>query len=1351
MCSNGNPKKSHQGLLQSLLYTVLDKHPSAIPLVFADIWDSLWDKETDEDMPHLTLVEVKRAFSTLVSLDLPFRMCFFVDGIDEYDGDHVDICSFLMSTCSARVKLVLSSRPINACIEAFRHCPSLRLEDLTYPDIKQFVDDRLARHEKMQLLLKTQPLKAPILVEELIAKASGVFLWVRLVVKSLLDGLRNDDQVSDLLVRLRLIPPDLENLYRHMLGKMSPLYREQAAQLFQIIQYARELWVNRPLKTLLLSYAEFDSEPCLQVPLGPLDATEALQRCRTMENRLRSRCCGLLETRYVVKGCGENSNQTSLNDESSTSGIDDTRFVLANASSIAEDDRDAVNSNVQYLHRTVAEFLHRKEVWASLVASEDALPSMSITAAIGRATLVKLKISLISEQDCMIWASNLLNCCKTTEAETNEAQVQILDELDRVMCYHWHRGGGWGRNHWAALVDCDIRYHHMFALAVRFGLGRYVEEKLNDLGPDLIHCGGMPLLRQLIKVRQPQLCMEFDEVPCMASLLLRYGVDPNEMYDGFSTWQCAMFTYRNEAQSWNMNAWISLLSLLVMNGADVNAPFYFKVPGNSSAVQKSSSMSPLRAVREVHRRLLDQDETSTATSELEDLLLEYGAQLNLDRDRAGTDEIPFLCPPDAESDEDEEQEENNPMPARDHSSMTAPVWKLAAAIFADETTDQSEYEIAQAKVKEILSKRKHRPTSREGQGGNRFLQDALSHVQTVVDERVKDLRYHMGQGDQIPKWHYMAQGYLPKSRMGSSQGWIVLRPTWYDCMMRAILSICLAPFRKDDLPPDLEVPSPVTIDSVEATKWSETTDVLVVGFGAAGAAAALQARELDAQVIAVDRFGNGGATFFSGGVIYAGGTEAQRQNGVDDSPEEMFKYLNTEGCPVEPETLRKFCQDSASNVEWVVQHGLPYGGPVFFEKTAFPPAPHKIYYSGNEAMPSYAEKAKPAPRGHMAAGRGFGGSKLYKTLRDAAEKAKVRFLPHTKVTRLVVDRDHHVVGAEVMSLPQALWKQHDKLFKTVHPWVPFNAGRCKKAIKKATDLEARVTERKLIRARHGVVLCSGGYNRNLPLVEKYQPVLAKHYEKTLPLGSISDNGASIALGASVGGVSSLLSHISVARTMVPPNVYANGVLVNAHGKRFINEGAYAMFIGTEMLNQPDGKGYLILESRDFWYGVYKSFFTGGNFLLWGAPALINIFFGGTRRARSMEKLAKKIKVPSQALREQIEEYNNACLSGQADKLGKMKDIFRPVAKGPFYAVNVSLGNRFNPAQSITMGGLVVDEPTGNVKREDGTTVPGLYAAGRAAIGVCSGGFVSGMALADALFSGRRAGRTAATHPITASV
>lgn len=57
---------------------------------------------------------------------------------------------------------------------------------------------------------------------------------------------------------------------------------------------------------------------------------------------------------------------------------------------------------------------------------------------------------------------------------------------------------------------------------------------------------------------------------------------------------------------------------------------------------------------------------------------------------------------------------------------------------------------------------------------------------------------------------------------------------------------------------------------------------------------------------------------------------------------------------------------------------------------------------------------------------------------------------------------------------------------------------------------------------------------------------------------------------------------------------------------------------------------------------------------------------------------------------------------------------------------------------LTLGGLVVAEDTGQVRRADGSVIDGLYAAGRSAVGVCSNSYVSGLSLADCVFSGRRA-------------
>ena len=77
--------------------------------------------------------------------------------------------------------------------------------------------------------------------------------------------------------------------------------------------------------------------------------------------------------------------------------------------------------------------------------------------------------------------------------------------------------------------------------------------------------------------------------------------------------------------------------------------------------------------------------------------------------------------------------------------------------------------------------------------------------------------------------------------------------------------------------------------------WDATADVVVVGFGAAGACAAIEAADAGADVLVLDRFNGGGATAISGGVVYAGGgTPEQRSAGIDDDAEQMYSYLQLE-------------------------------------------------------------------------------------------------------------------------------------------------------------------------------------------------------------------------------------------------------------------------------------------------------------------------------------------------------------------------------------------------------------------------------------------------------------------------
>lgn len=196
------------------------------------------------------------------------------------------------------------------------------------------------------------------------------------------------------------------------------------------------------------------------------------------------------------------------------------------------------------------------------------------------------------------------------------------------------------------------------------------------------------------------------------------------------------------------------------------------------------------------------------------------------------------------------------------------------------------------------------------------------------------------------------------------------------------------------------LPPPLILEGPEAATWADIADVVVVGYGGAGVCAALHAKELGADVLAIDRFDGGGATAFSGGVYYGGGTRYQAEAGVQDTPEEMFKYLKMETRGVvRDETMERFCRDNNRDLEWLAGHGVPFGARLFSDKTAYPPDDYELYWCGNERVERYAEVAKPAPRGHRTRGSGYTGRIFYAELRQSADRLGVRVLPHAPARR----------------------------------------------------------------------------------------------------------------------------------------------------------------------------------------------------------------------------------------------------------------------------------------------------------------------------------------------------------------
>ncbi|GDY29788.1 FAD-binding protein [Gandjariella thermophila] len=524
-------------------------------------------------------------------------------------------------------------------------------------------------------------------------------------------------------------------------------------------------------------------------------------------------------------------------------------------------------------------------------------------------------------------------------------------------------------------------------------------------------------------------------------------------------------------------------------------------------------------------------------------------------------------------------------------------------------------------------------------------------------------------------------------------------------------------------------------------QWDDAADVVVIGFGGAGACAAIEAAEHGANVLAIDRYGGGGATAISGGIVYAGGgTPYQEQAGFDDTVDAMLDYLRLEtGDVVSEATLRRFCADSVANLAWLESHGVPFEASLCPYKTSYPTNRHYLYYSGNELAPPYADKAAPAPRGHRVRGRGTSGKVLAARLLAAARRRGVRVSTQTAATDLVTDETGRVVGVACRRVPPGAARAMHRLLSRANRKLNIYFRPAGKLLDRPLRrIEDRYAVPYRVRARRGVVLAAGGFVFNRRMLAAHAPA----YRAGSALGTIGDDGTGIRLGQRAGGGTGQMHRVSAWRFYNPPLALVEGVLVDRDGRRVCNEMLYGATVGDRIVNHHGGHAYLVVDQRilrearrqlpeqTLWFQRLQATY---------------LFTVGHVKADSLEELARRAGIDAGGLRATLDAYNAAARAGERDAMGKDPDHVHPLARPPFYAFDCSLRTRRGyPCPMITLGGLTVDEESGAVTREDGTVVPGLYAAGRNAVGVCSESYVSGLSIADCVFSGRRAGRAVAT-------
>ncbi|KAG8531407.1 uncharacterized protein KY384_003036 [Bacidia gigantensis] len=282
----GSPmQKSQQGLLQTLLFHIVKQCPSLIPVISPCRWES------EEIGNSWTFKELQQAVTYLQKINIDSaRFCFFIDGLDEYDGDHVEIIEVIDQLVSSQaVKVCFASRPWIVFRNRYGENDGLKIElhDLTRGDMECFVTAKLAGFKAA----KRDPQMYNDLINEIVENAEGVFLWVFLVVQSLRRGLTNRDTAIELRKRLRTLPKDLETFFRHILDSAEDVYHEQAAKLYLI-----RICSVGILSALDVSYFDETAPDFALSPVSEKWNKNAIaQKQEDTKIRVLARCTDLLE------------------------------------------------------------------------------------------------------------------------------------------------------------------------------------------------------------------------------------------------------------------------------------------------------------------------------------------------------------------------------------------------------------------------------------------------------------------------------------------------------------------------------------------------------------------------------------------------------------------------------------------------------------------------------------------------------------------------------------------------------------------------------------------------------------------------------------------------------------------------------------------------------------------------------------------------------------------------------------------------------------------------------------------------------------------------------------------------
>lgn len=382
-----------------------------------------------------------------------------------------------------------------------------------------------------------------------------------------------------------------------------------------------------------------------------------------------------------------------------------------------------------------------------------------------------------------------------------------------------------------------------------------------------------------------------------------------------------------------------------------------------------------------------------------------------------------------------------------------------------------------------------------------------------------------------------------------------------------------------------------------------TTDVVVIGGGGAGLAAAVSAHENGAKVIVAEKMPRlGGNTILAGSAFNAVDPERQKKQGIEDSLDKHFTQTYEGGDKVgNTELIRTFVEGAYPTLEWLEGLGLEFEDEVFTVAGGMWPRAHRTI--------------KPLGTGYISTYENY--------INEHQDDMEI--LLDTEITELIV-KDNRVVGV------------------------------------KGKGLKGEV----IIHANNGVIIASGGFGASRELRDKYNehwPSLTNLKSTNHPGATGDGLIMAEAVGANLVG----LEHIQLLPLGDPKTGSLSGnvnkgvtssIFVNKDGNRFVDEGARRDVMTRALMEQEDALMWIVLDS--------KSYPTGDTLNNFGETIDELIEQGRAFKGETLEELAEKIGVDANNLAKALEEFNEAVEKGEPDTFGRTL-FDKKIDTAPFYA------------------------------------------------------------------------------------